>query len=47
VKAWEEAPGWPGSPNISITLDRCGHLMPDNEAAARDLLDAYLDAHGG
>jgi integrase len=36
-----------GHANISITLDRYGHLMPGNEAEARDLLDAYLDEHGG
>jgi integrase len=32
-----------GHANISITLDRYGHLMPGNEAEARTLLDAYLD----
>lgn len=36
-----------GHATISITLDRYGHLMPGNEAEARDLLDAYLDAHNG
>ena len=30
-----------GRPNISITLDRYGHLMPGNEAEAAGLLDAY------
>jgi hypothetical protein len=33
-----------GHANISITLDRYGHLMPGNEAEAAGLLDAYLDA---
>jgi integrase len=32
-----------GHANISITLDRYGHLMPGNEEEAADLLDAYLD----
>ena len=32
-----------GHANISITLDRYGHLMPGNEAGAATLLDAYLD----
>ncbi len=31
-----------GHANISITLDRYGHLMPGSEAEAADLLDAYL-----
>jgi integrase len=31
-----------GHANISITLDRYGHLLPGNEAEARALLDAYL-----
>jgi len=31
-----------GHANISITLDRYGHLMPGNEAEAAHLLDAYL-----
>jgi integrase len=31
-----------GHANISITLDRYGHLMPGNEDEAADLLDAYL-----
>jgi integrase len=31
-----------GHANISITLDRYGHLMPGNEAEAAELLDAYL-----
>jgi integrase len=31
-----------GHANISITLDRYGHLMPGNEDAAAGLLDAYL-----
>ena len=33
-----------GHTNISITLDRYGHLMPGSEAEAADLLDAYLRA---
>jgi len=31
-----------GHANISITLDRYGHLMPGNEAEAAGMLDAYL-----
>jgi integrase len=31
-----------GHANISITLDRYGHLMPGNEGEAAELLDAYL-----
>ena len=31
-----------GHANISITLDRYGHLMPGSESEAADLLDAYL-----
>jgi hypothetical protein len=33
-----------GHANISITLDRYGHLMPGNEDQAAALLDAYLAA---
>jgi hypothetical protein len=33
-----------GHANISITLDRYGHLMPGSEEEAAELLDAYLDA---
>lgn len=33
-----------GHANISITLDRYGHLMPGSEAEAAELLDAYLAA---
>jgi integrase len=33
-----------GHANISITLDRYGHLMPGSEEQAAELLDAYLDA---
>jgi hypothetical protein len=29
--------------SITITLDRYGHLMPGNEEAAGELLDAYLE----
>jgi len=32
-----------GHANISITLDRYGHMMPGNEAEAATMLDAYLD----
>jgi integrase len=32
-----------GHANISITLDKYGHLMPGNEAEAAGLLDAYLE----
>lgn len=31
-----------GHANISITLDRYGHLMPGSESEAAALLDAYL-----
>ena len=31
-----------GHANISMTMDRYGHLMPGNEAEAAGLLDAYL-----
>lgn len=33
-----------GHANISITLDRYGHLMPGNEEEAAGLLDSYLAA---
>jgi integrase len=33
-----------GHANISITLDRYGHLMPGAEAEAAGLMDAYLQA---
>ena len=36
-------PSW-GHANISITLDRYGHMMPGSEDEAGGLLDAYLDA---
>jgi integrase len=37
-----------GHANISITIDRYGHLMPGNEDEAAGLLDAYLaGAEGG
>ncbi len=36
-----------GHANISITLDRYGHLMPGNEAEAASLLDAYLSTASG
>jgi integrase len=36
-----------GHASIWITLDLYGHLLPRNEAEARDQLDAYLDAHDG
>jgi hypothetical protein len=31
-----------GHANISITVDRYGHLMPASDAEARDRLNAYL-----
>ena len=36
-----------GHANISITLDRYGHLMPGNEAETATVLDTYLEAAGG
>ncbi|MGH2924460.1 MAG: tyrosine-type recombinase/integrase [Solirubrobacterales bacterium] len=36
-----------GHANISITLDRYGHLMPGNEDEARTRLNAYLAREGG
>jgi hypothetical protein len=33
-----------GHANISITLDRYGHLMPGSEDEAAELLNQYLDA---
>jgi integrase len=33
-----------GHANISITMDRYGHLMPGSEDEAAGLLDAYLEA---
>jgi integrase len=33
-----------GHANISITLDRYGHLMPGSETEAAGLLDGYLEA---
>ena len=33
-----------GHANISITLDRYGHLMPGSEDEAANLLDTYMDA---
>ena len=33
-----------GHANISITLDRYGHLMPGSGAEGERLLDAYLSA---
>ena len=33
-----------GHANISITLDRYGHLMPGSEAEGAELLGAYLAA---
>jgi integrase len=32
-----------GHSSITITFDRYGHLMPGNEDAAAELLDAYLE----
>jgi integrase len=36
-----------GHANISIILDRYGHLMPGNEDEAAGLLDAYLGRAAG
>ena len=33
-----------GHTNISITLDRYGHLMPGSEQETAGLLDTYLEA---
>ncbi|HEX3734561.1 MAG TPA: hypothetical protein VHU86_05330 [Solirubrobacterales bacterium] len=33
-----------GHSTITMTLDRCGHLMPGNEEEAAGLLERYLDA---
>jgi hypothetical protein len=33
-----------GHANISITLDRYGHLMPGSEKEFTKLFDAYLDS---
>jgi len=33
-----------GHANVSITLDRYGHLMPGSEAEAASLLDTYMTA---
>ena len=33
-----------GHANISVTMDRYGHLMPGSEEEAAGLLDSYLDA---
>jgi len=32
-----------GHANISITLDRYGHLMPGNEVEFAELFDTYMD----
>jgi integrase len=32
-----------GHSSIQITLDRYGHLMPDNEMEAVGLVDTYLE----
>lgn len=32
-----------GHANISITMDRYGHLMPGSEEQAANLLDEYLE----
>ncbi|MFC4053092.1 tyrosine-type recombinase/integrase [Actinomadura syzygii] len=34
---------WMGHSSASITLDRYGHLLPDNEDRMTDLIDAALD----
>jgi integrase len=36
-----------GHATIAVTMDLYGHLLPGNEAQARDSLDAYLDQHDG
>ena len=36
-----------GHANISITLDRYGHLMPGSEEEAAGLLDSYLNVQRG
>lgn len=36
-----------GHADISITLDRYGHLLPGNESEAAGLLDAYLERETG
>jgi hypothetical protein len=33
-----------GHANISVTLDRYGHLMPGSEDEAAGLIDSYLNA---
>jgi integrase len=32
-----------GHGSITMTLDRYGHLFPDSEEEAAELLDAYLE----
>jgi hypothetical protein len=32
-----------GHANITVTLDKYGHLMPGNEEEAASLLDVYLE----
>ena len=32
-----------GHSSITVTLDRCGHLMPGAEREAAALLDGYLE----
>ena len=36
-----------GHANISITMERYGHLMPGSEGEAAELLSTYLDAQRG
>jgi len=36
-----------GPPNIAITYDRYGHLMPGNEEEAAGKLDAFLTKEAG
>jgi hypothetical protein len=33
-----------GHANIATAMDRCGHLMPGNEAEPAGLLDCYIEA---
>ncbi|MEO8092969.1 MAG: integrase [bacterium] len=36
-----------GHSNITVTLDRYGHLMPGHEGEAAGMLTAYLERHSG
>ena len=39
--------GFLGHANISVTLDRYGHLLPGSEAEAAGLLEAFLARSAG